>query len=216
MTDNPQLPGAPPLDDDAAWAPHQSAGGLVPDATPFTPRAVDPSAMTPAQRHAMREVIRSGDQAEYQRFLDGLNQQNAGGPAPGGSSAEPPAAEPEPEPEPEADAWTEVGLRLEEHGSSLEAITAIEPHMAEFAQRLEGLSDEDRHAALVAGDAEVLRAVYKGSDAAMAAGVAEIKRAAQLVGIDTESVDRLGILADPGLHLRVLGMARSVLSRAKS
>jgi hypothetical protein len=210
MTDLEKLPGAPPPGD-PGWKPAGGPVGAVPDAVPFVARPMDMSKLSPLQRHEWAAVLRDGSREAYEAFVNGLGNPNSGPASPPPDEA-PNAAAPEPvDPE-----LAELAAKLSEHGSDIGAIEALGPQMSAFNDRLEGLDEHQRHAMLVQGDEQVLARIYRGNEGAMNAGLADIKRAAKLVGLDTVEIDETGVLADPELHRRLLLLARSVLSGRRS
>ena len=71
------LPGAPPAGD-PGWQQAQSSGGTIPGRDPIhAPTFVDVDSLTPAQRHAYREVIRTGDRGAFETFVKHLRDANS-------------------------------------------------------------------------------------------------------------------------------------------
>jgi hypothetical protein len=201
---SPSTPPAAP----AATGP--SAPAVAPgDDRPYTPITLpDLDSLSPAARHEFRQAIRNGSRESFEAWGQKWAQPNAAVAAGNGANPLPAAGTP---PAPDmSPALAQVAAKLEQHGSHLDAVKSLAHPMRQFEDRLSFLNDEEMAETFRVGEETILRQHYRGSEGAYDGGLREIGQAASKIGIDPGQLYDSGVLSDPDLHLRILGMARAI------
>ena len=172
------------------------------------------NSLSPAARHELRGITHGKDgpnrrafEAWAKKYVNTGSPPAPAAPADGAGGGASPAAEGV---EPVAPERQALADKLTEHGSDIGAIDALLPDLTKLQARILEMPEGEREAAVLASEERTLRHLYNGSEAALKAGLAEIKKAAETVGLDLTEIDNSGALADLDLHRHALVMARQI------
>jgi hypothetical protein len=198
---NPQVAG-----------PGQPGYGPGPQPSTLAPDPAFDGPKTDAERELHRSALLTGTRAEYAAAVRQIMA------ARNSVAAEPEAARAAAAPAAPAASTTppspilEAGTRTLGAGGDV-ALSELHKTLASAAAGFAAMGEAEREAAIDAGEAHVLKTLFRGNEHAMKRAVGEIKAAAGALGIDTRQVDESRALASPRAFNRAWLLARTINSK---